>query len=214
MGRGGDRRSIDNVPAGPQILALAKTLGANIDPQELQTRLCNVAKTIPFWWVPIHGDLHSGNVMVRRSDAILIDFGSVAEGPLTADPAILEISLIFGTDKDDDVGAFDERKRFLDHAYVCAPGIRPPNPAAEPTRFDWLRQSIRELRHILFGCDCHYAEAELVLAAYLMRFACLEIETLPNDQLRELALKRRAYALIIADRLVGEVETRSNTETE
>jgi len=203
-GRNG-RQTIEGAEKGQEILDLTATFGPRINAGALATRLYEAAKAIPHWWVPIHGDLHSGNVMVRRGDSILIDFGSVDDGPLTADPATLEVSLVFGTDEDDKPESFDEWKSFVDNAYNCSPRIRPPNPASEPTQFDWLRQSIRELRHILFGCDCHDAEAEIVLAAYLIRFARLEIETL-TDPLRELAIKRRAYALVVADRLVTEVD--------
>ena len=55
--------------------------------------------------------------MVCRGDSILIDFGSVADGPLTADPATLEVSLVFGTDAEDDAKHFDEWKAFVDNAY-------------------------------------------------------------------------------------------------
>jgi len=44
-----------------------------------------------------HGDLHGNNVRVSGRDAILIDFASVAEGPLTVDPAALDVSLMMDT---------------------------------------------------------------------------------------------------------------------
>jgi len=199
-------KKIKDAKEGEKLLALTGKFGHLVDPDALEARLCKVAHPIPYWWGPIHGDLHSGNVMVRRGDSILIDFGSVSDGPLTADPASLEVSLIFGTDAEDDLAKFDEWKAFVDSAYSCIPRIRPPNPASEPTDFDWLRQSVRELRHVLFGCDCHDREAEVVLAAYLMRFARLEIEELDDPKLYELAVLRRAYALVIAEKLVTEIE--------
>lgn len=40
-----------------------------------------------------HGDLHGENVRVRGTEAILIDFAQVGDGPLAMDPAALETSL-------------------------------------------------------------------------------------------------------------------------
>ena len=202
-GEHGDK-SLKKAPDGPKILELTAAFGTRINTEDLEARLYEKAKSIPYWRAPIHGDLHSGNVMIRRGDSILIDFGSVKQGPLTADPAALDVSLVFGTDEDDKPGSFEEWKLFVNNAYNCDPRIRPPNPESEPSDLDWLRESIRELRHVVFGCDCCDAEAEVVLAAYLMRFARLKVEALPAN-LQDLALRRRAYALVVADRLVTEV---------
>jgi len=200
----------DEVKEGTKILTLAASYGLKSKPEALEKLLCDTAKEIPHWWGPTHGDLHAGNVMVRRGDSILIDFGSVADGPLTADPATLEVSLVFGTDAEDDAKHFDEWKAFVDNAYACIPCIRPPTPASEPTTFVWLRQAVRELRHILFGCDCHDNEAAIVIAAFLMRFARLPIETfddptLADRKLYDLAVSRRAYGLFVAEKLVNSI---------
>jgi len=106
----------DEVKEGTKILTLAASYGLKSKPEALEKLLCDTAKEIPHWWGPTHGDLHAGNVMVRRGDSILIDFGSVADGPLTADPATLEVSLVFGTDAEDDASNFDEWKAFVDNA--------------------------------------------------------------------------------------------------
>jgi hypothetical protein len=196
--------AIKQTKDGAKILSLA---ALKSEPEDLERRLCDAAKEIHHWWGPIHGDLHAGNVMVRRGDSILIDFGSVTDGPLTADSATLEVSLVFGTDKDDHPEKLDEWKAFVDSAYDCIPRIRPPNPTSEPTEFDWLRQAVRELRHILFGCDCDDYEAEVVLAAYLLRFARLPIEIFDDPKLNDLAFKRHAYALVVAERIVNEIQT-------
>jgi tRNA A-37 threonylcarbamoyl transferase component Bud32 len=44
-----------------------------------------------------HGDLHGNNVRIAGADAILIDFASVDYGPLTVDPAALDVSLMMDT---------------------------------------------------------------------------------------------------------------------
>lgn len=198
---------IQRTKDGTKILSLAASYGLKSEPEDLEKRLCDAAKVIPHWWGPIHGDLHAGNVMVRRGDSILIDFGSVTDGPLTADSAMLEVSLVFGTDVDDDPENLVGWKAFIDSAYDCIPRIRPPNPASEPTDFTWLRQAVRELRHILFGCDCDDNEAAVVLAAYLLRFARLPVETFEDPRLNVLAIARHAYALVVAERIVNEIPT-------
>jgi len=190
----------------PEVIKLAKRYGLKATPQDIEAKLCKETKAIPFWRSPIHGDLHDGNVMVRRSDAIVIDFGSIDEwGPLTADPAALEVSLAFRTD-DVDRSTFEEWRRFIDKAYACVPRIRPLNPERTPTSMSWLHRALREVRHILFGCDCVEKEAALVLAAYLMRFARLPIEDVSTKRLRKLAAQRHAYALVVAERILKSID--------
>jgi hypothetical protein len=41
-----------------------------------------------------------------------------------------------------------------------------------------------------------------MLAAYLMRYARLDIETLDEDSAKTLALDRHCYALVVAERIV------------
>jgi len=190
---------------GEVIHAKAKSYGLKSELEDLEKRLCAAAKNISHWWGPMHGDLHAGNIMVRRGDSILIDFGSVVDGPITADSATLEVSLVFGTDDEDDPDNFDGWKAFVDSAYDCIPSIRPPKLTGEPTDFAWLRQAVRELRHILFGCDCDDNEAAVVLAAYLLRFARLPVETFDDPKLNDLAVARHAYALVVAERIVNEI---------
>jgi CheY-like chemotaxis protein len=47
-------------------------------------------------WACIHGDLHGSNVLVSEDNSmVLIDYGDVAEGPVSLDPITLELSLLF-----------------------------------------------------------------------------------------------------------------------
>ena len=92
------------------------TFGLATDPNTLRDRICEAAKTVSCFFGPYHGDLHPGNIMVRGGDAILIDFSSASDGPLTADPAALEVSLIFGTDEDDKPECFQSGV-FVDEVY-------------------------------------------------------------------------------------------------
>jgi hypothetical protein len=171
-------------------------------PAELEATLCGHSDKLLCLTGPCHGDLHPGNVMVRGGDAILIDFSSAGHGPLTADPAALEVSLIFGTDEDDTADSFKHWRDFTDQIYEGkVESLHPPVLSeGTPGPFSWLRRSIRELRHILLGCNVEAQEAKIVLAAYLMRYARLGEAALEKGDL--VALERHVYALAIAERIV------------
>ena len=74
-------------------LEYAKSRGVRATPDQLWTALSSLDQT--YRVAPMHGDLHGENVRVRNGNAILIDFASVAPGPLTADLAALESWLAF-----------------------------------------------------------------------------------------------------------------------
>lgn len=200
-----------------ETLSRAKKQGLSKSPVDLQSTICHEAEKLRSLVGPCHGDLHSGNVMVRNGDAILIDFFSAGDGPLTADPAALEVSLMFGTDDEDEVNSFDAWKEFIDEIYSSNMNdLHPPALAeSKPGPFSWLRRSIRELRHILLGCNVDEREAKLVLAAYLMRYARLGLEALNNPELKPLASDRHAYALVVAERIVASLSNNtSSTESQ
>jgi len=187
----------------PSIVRRAKKLGLTKHPTDLERRLCEVAKEIEAWCGPIHGDLHDGNVMARGSDAILIDMGSIDDGPLTADPATLEVSVIFRTDEFDRAKDFADWRKFVDEAYRSLP-LRPPHPDAESNVEIWLRRAMRDMRFVLMGYDCHDTEAAIVVACHLLRFGRLPIENCP-PKLSSLAMSRHAYALVIAERIIDKL---------
>jgi len=140
--------------------------------------------------------------MVRGGDAILIDFSSAGDGPLTADPAALEVSLMFGTDEDDTASSFNAWRAFVDQIYEDnVQSLHPPVLAeGKPSPFSWLRRSIRELRHILLGCNVGEMEAKIVLAAYLMRYARLGKDAMEKGD--TIAFERHVFALAVAERIV------------
>jgi hypothetical protein len=111
---------------------------------------------------------------------------------------------MFGTDGDDEGNSFVEWQSFTDKIYHPTNlTMRPPAlHEGRPGPYSWLRRSIRELRHILLGCEAGELEAKLVLAAYLMRYARLGLETLRNPKLKPLAFDRHAYALVVAERII------------
>src|SRR5579871_4572086 len=74
-------------------LTRARELGATKSLVELRA-LFQRCVTTPVLVGPIHYDLHAGNVHVRATDAIVIDFAAHNRGPLLWDAASLEASLL------------------------------------------------------------------------------------------------------------------------
>ncbi len=190
-----------------RIIKRATELGLRLSPEKIEEHLVAAIKGIKLPCHPYHGDLHSGNIMVRGKDAILIDFFSVRDGPLAADPAALEVSLVFGTDDSDHPNQFNGWKRFVNELYGRVPILQPPLAERRPDSFSWLRRAIREIRHVLLGCECQHNEAAAILAAYLIRFARLGMRQLKDREIgeidmKELILSRHAYALVVAERIV------------
>jgi len=185
---------------GAARIARAKALDLFREPVALEKLLIARAATIASRRGIHHGDLHCGNVMVRHQDAIVIDFGSMRDfGPITADPAVLEVSFVFGVDEADDPAAFADWKSFVDEIYLAP--LQPPVHDAEHFRFAWLRKAVRELRHIGSCCDTEPDEAIVVLAGCLLRYGRLSPLEFTDHTLVRLSEERRAYALVVAERL-------------
>lgn len=215
-----DRIGVDELAQRADVIARARELGLCDGVRDLATRLVNCCSLSACITSPIHGDLHSGNVMVRGNDAILIDFSAVtASGPLTADPATLEVSLSFnvGSDllllksgtgqEDEDKKYFQKWQRFIDTVYNPSQLLQPMTITDQvPDEFSWLRRAIREIRHVLIGCDCSEEEIKVVIACYLMRLArvCSRDRTERKDKFD---FDLHAYALVIAERIIKDVES-------
>jgi len=182
--------------------------GQTRNPTEIETTLRGFAAQIQTREGPYHGDLHFGNIMVRNRDAILIDLGSMGLfGPLYADPAVLEVSLVFGTDEYDDLKAFENWRKFVD--YIFLDPLKPPLPTGDYPQFVWLHKAIRELRHVVACCGVEVREALIILAACLMRYGRNTPLKLKSDGLNVLAEKRRTYALLVAYRICERLEKKN-----
>ena len=70
-----------------------EAVGAACDPLNLAAGL-EARSRSPHLRSLIHGDLHARNIQVRNGEVFLIDFGSIQDGPILADPALLEASLM------------------------------------------------------------------------------------------------------------------------
>lgn len=72
----------------------AQQLGATTTPEQLKEVFGRCATATPVLMGPGHGDLHASNILVRASDAIVIDFLAHKNIPLVYDVACLEASLL------------------------------------------------------------------------------------------------------------------------
>lgn len=121
----------------------------------------------------IHGDLHADNIRVRGTDAFLIDFGSVDQGPLLADPAALEASLVLKAG----VACFAQDKRTLWADHVTQRLYQGPWHERVPARRDLvsdvpvlarLGDALRTIRMHALSIQTSEGEyAQLVAAAFL-----------------------------------------------
>jgi hypothetical protein len=187
-------------------IELAKQHGFKGEPEELQEALALRADGIESPYVVVHGDLHTGNVMVRHRDSIVIDFGSMRhEGPLTADPAALEASIAFGTREGESPNNQKEWFNFIDQIYQKH--LELPIPTPDHFHFAWVNRAIREVRHIVRCCAVDRDEALLVLAASLLRYARFSKPSFDNLALLEVSEERKAYAMVKAQQLFNRVAT-------
>jgi hypothetical protein len=112
---------------------LAFKQGAQLAPERLEADLKTLQ--LPRYRRTLtHGDLHGENVRVAGVDAILIDFNSITHGPLVADPAVLDVSLIVGSRilVGDAWMRFAEKAFALDNLRLLPP---PPDPTEAAAQF-------------------------------------------------------------------------------
>jgi len=159
--------------------------------------------TIKHRVAPRHGDLHVKNIRVCRGEAILIDFNSTQySGPLVADPASLEVSLVFEVDPQDED---DEGWRALvENLYKAEYLHRAPPPPKEPARREWIWACVRQIRLIALDSQTNDKEYQFALVFHLLRHASFQHESSPDKY-------RRNYAYYLASRLTDDLERASKT---
>ena len=151
---------------------------------------------------PQHGDLHVNNIRALRGEAILIDFNSArVDAPLVADPASLEVSLVFEVDppdKNTDRVIIDndnkEWRRLVENLYKPEYLHRAPPPPKEPGSREWMWACVRQVRLIALESQTQDNEYLFTLIFYLLRRASFQDETSPDKY-------RRDYAYYLASRL-------------
>lgn len=91
----GDRVDVGKFSERPQILKQAKKIaGPVLGP----AKLLKAIEMIPcdcYLYGTCHKDLHAKNVLVRGSDAVIIDFPKCDKGPVLLDLATLDVSIAF-----------------------------------------------------------------------------------------------------------------------
>jgi hypothetical protein len=147
----------------------------------------------------VHGDLHANNILVRSSDAILIDFEKCEPAPILNDVASLDISVAF----DCCYGALlEEWSNWLAAIYSVESVIdrteRPPIP--HPLEHQW--RCIRYLRRFARE-ETRSKEYAVLLALHLLRRSTYKKDTegKTGDD-RSAAIQRLAHALLAAQVLI------------
>lgn len=179
-----------------EYLGVAATYGVTATPSALWASLLSLP-SVPYRSAPMHGDLHCENIRVRHGDAILIDLGSVASGPLTADLASLEVSLMLDLPwlETDDAAMW---RAMIDDFYA-------PDGFAHliPPRFDihsltavW--SAARQVRLMALPCQTSPREYQTAVAIFLLRRTMF-----PATTANELA--RNSYAYVVGTRLIEDL---------
>lgn len=157
---------------------------------------------------PVHGDLHARNVQVHGTDAILIDFNAVHDGPLVEDPASLEVSMVFDGYLDEGAtggSTLDRRQRWaalVNRIYEPQNLDMPPPPIVPHFDGRWLWSGVRQTRMYALASENAPKAYRVALAVQMLRKAAHK----PEDE--EDAF-RRAYLCVAADKLVRQVEAMS-----
>jgi hypothetical protein len=191
-------------------VARARELGATKTLDELRG-LFQKCDSLPVLVGAIHGDLHAGNVRVRATDAILIDFFAHQTGPLVYDAACLEASLLVdGFDTGERLapgemsrGAaaeLDARVRewmesvatLYDHVPLQALPIHPnpKNPAC------WFHACVRQIRLFAKQMESGDRQYAAALAVALLTKATKDLRA-PEPE-----ASRRAAAYVLAERVL------------
>lgn len=162
--------------------AAATPLGASLNPAQLEKLLRGLPR-LEHRRSMTHGDLHGANVRVCRDEAILIDFASTQVGPLMADPASLEVSLVM----ESQALLGNSWAEFAKEVYDLANLRALPLPR-DPARFDApLWNSIRQLRQIALADELSKFEYALTVVMYLLRRASYGREPGEPEGRREMA---------------------------
>jgi hypothetical protein len=157
----------------------------------------------------IHGDLNCGNVLVRGSAPLVIDFTHCADGPLLADPAWLEVNLVFNWEwRGNNDAETDQAKNEWKGLVAC---LYEPASLQGPlalhhgetlgNELHRLANAVRTIRRHALSVSASENDYLEIVAAALVRFASLE--AIGRDAAAiQAAAHRAAYAYLIASNLV------------
>jgi hypothetical protein len=209
----------DHKRARPNHLQRATTLGLTRSPIEIYESLCDRRDTETYYEAPFHGDLHPENIFVRNADAILIDLGSARMGPIGGDPACLEVALAMDVRLSDLKTDPAEWTKDVDRLFAAAGFLQSPLPVDAETAWKHRVNAVRKVRTLAQAaqtCETGYQSA---IAMYLLRRSMYDAGRFVDysederKKLTEIDAHRRAYALVLADRLVGDSRKKNEAIT-
>ena len=183
----------------PHQAARARRQGLRMTPVELEDAFTSLPERL-HRRAPMHGDLNVYNVFARGREAAVIDFRKVRVGPLLADIAALEISLVVEcrtttSTRETTSPTISEWKAMANRLYDFR-ALDPIPPPADPTaRTACWESCIRQLRLIALGCQTSRGEYAECLAYYLLRRG--------RRMATGAAGTQRAYCLVLAQRVLN-----------
>lgn len=183
-------------------LSLAEGLGSTMSRDDFRSRMEKLS-TSPVQIGPIHGDLHATNVLVRGSDAVLIDFERMENDKLCLyDSASLEGGLFvdgFIDDKRDVASVLKSVSPLYEKGALTGvlPNCHPMDPSA------WFYDCVRQIRTHAAHVECCPGQYGLTLAAAFSKKAANT--KIFNDKRDEL----RAAGYVIAERIISSLERKA-----
>lgn len=176
-------------------LVSATALGATLSPAQLTELFSKSAAAVPVLMGPGHGDLHAANILVRASDAIVIDFLAHKNMPLVYDVACLEASLLvdgFAQDERDIPSWLASIACLYDGEipYQKGGSTHPKDPSA------WFFGCASQIRLYARRLERHRGQYAAALAIALLNKA------VKDGALPEPENSRRAAAYYLAEKLL------------
>lgn len=177
---------------------IAGLLGATSDQAMLVARLKKrpPAKTLAG---PVHGDLNTGNILVRGADAVVIDFSKHRpDGALLCDAAALEASLVVHgfVNKDADPRPTSEWLHSIRPLYEAS-AFRGSLPFVDPHRPSyWFYECVRQIRRYSRQLECGKEQYATALAAAFLKLACKDIVVAQAED------EARASAFVLAEAIL------------
>jgi Phosphotransferase enzyme family len=167
-----------------------KDFSATMTLKALEQRL-RALPAIEFRYAIAHNDLHGDNVRVTGQDAIMIDFAWTDYGPLSADPASLDISLVLNTD----VVHGQDWEALARSFYGLNNLMRAPPPCSPENKGAQIADAVRFIRQIALPDTIDPLEYPIAMTLQLLRKA-----SYPEKP------HRRALAYALAEKLTMDIE--------